>query len=331
MKSASDLHETLVTAIEEGDVSRAIEAEAQLQTSDESLEALYDELAVAISNDDFEKAKTVLRALRSRLETVREDQRLTLQEAMLARDKTELSDDEFETVENLISTMGAASLQRFSFFSELIMYLTQADADGTSQSDQQPLETISDMKSASQEIEEATTDAQTVTSQANLPPDVTILGIQGTDTQFRPGRSFELTLILTNVGDMDARGITATLSVDDDIDVSPPIITLGSLGSGQRTAANFTLTASSPGTYSVHAAVNSDNTDRSVQEETISVVESDAPRSVVDVIGGDDGVGFTDVLQAIELYNSGEPIPNTDGQQVGFQDVLQVIDAYNRG
>jgi hypothetical protein len=325
MASIGDLHDDLERAVNNEDIDRAIAVQRELQNTNESLDSLYNELALAISENEYEKAKTIMRTLRDRLGTVRQDQRLTLQEALLARDKTDLSESEFETVEAMINTMGSASLERFSFFTEMIMYLSEPD----SQSQTEPIERVSSMRTRSEEIEQVTDETKTVTTEADLPPDANILDIRGTDTEFRPGTSFELTLIVTNVGDSAAQGVTATLNADGDIDVSPPIVTLGSIESGAETAVKFTLTASSAGTYSLLAGVNSDNTDRSTQEATITVVDADQPQSVVDAIAGSDGVSFPELLEAIEYYNTGNSVPNTGGKQVEFQDLLQIIDRYN--
>ncbi len=63
------------------------------------------------------------------------------------------------------------------------------------------------------------------------------------------------------------------------------------------------------------------------QRAVVSVGSGD---SVVDVIAGDDGIQATDVLSAIEYYNSGEQVPGT-GQTLTATQVLEMIERYNTG
>lgn len=103
--------------------------------------------------------------------------------------------------------------------------------------------------------------------------------------------------------------------------------------------------ASVPGTYTVQGSASTDET-KTTETTTITVKpkasdsdengsnESQSPPStpatpVEAIAGSDNQVEFTEVLEAIQLFNDGNEVPGTDGGTLEFSDILELIQAFN--
>ncbi len=108
----------------------------------------------------------------------------------------------------------------------------------------------------------------------------------------------------------------------------PSWIYFDGVDAGQTRTATVTLAV--PSNASVETGLTAVAVTDDAVEGQRAVVSVGSSDPVVDAIAGDDGVQATDVLSAIEYYNSGQPVPGT-GKRLTATQVLELIDRYNAG
>lgn len=326
--SVSQIHDEFEAAIDNQDLERALEAEQALQNLDTSLPELYGELSTVIKNEEYEKAKTVLKTIRERMGEAKETQKISVRKAMLARDKKDLGQQESEVVQNAIDAMGAASLQRFSFFTEIITFLSDPDEVNKNG----VLETIDEMQSISGQVQNAVKKSDSTVEGYTLPADVNVLRVEGVDGPYSPNTTIEIEAVITNVGEQPAQNTIVTASAESGLELSPESVDFSQVSGGELLRATFSVTPTGTGTHQIQIRADSDNTDISVHEVSVEVSSSDDETvSIKEAIATDGVIRRQDVIEAINLFYSDEPVPGTGGKQIGRQDVIQIISIHYSG
>ena len=325
--SIRQLHEQLETAVEHGEVSRAIELSERLQTDDTPLDDLLAEFTAAVEDGRRDVAQTLARRIATRVSERRQQQVQTLERSIKARTQPSISETEAQAIQEYIQSVTATSLERNGFMTStatLLSEFEQLSADQRTQA----TESASSLKESEQRTEQSQSSAEEATEQTTVPPSVQVVAVSTPKLTISAGQTAAVTTDVSNAGDEPATGVVVDVAAPTGLAFNGTRREIGRVDSGETETVTFEFTAVDPGSYDVRFQVDSGNAGSGVRETTVEVTE--ATTDPVATLAGDNRrIEFNEVVTAISLYNQSEPVAGTDGQQLSFQDVLRVIALFN--
>lgn len=327
-RPVSELHDSLVEAIEAGDIERAAELQSELKASQHTIQSLLDEFEAAIDAQDYEKAETIIGQLQDRYESVWVEQKEAVKRSTKTRNTADISPEEMHDLQKHIESGSAITLARSAFLSSAALLLAAPDEGDP----EQVKSSTQKLKDKETELAEKADAVEQTNSETTLPPDLALLAVVVPDGPHQTDATVTVGARVKNIGDTAANGVELQISGDDPLTIDPSTFSIGDMASDDSQSIEADVTADSPGEYTVKFEVTAANTASETESGDIEFSEAQTAPSVIQAIAGDDNqIGFNEVLEAIQLFNEGEPVPGTDGSTLGFQDVLRVIELFNSG
>jgi hypothetical protein len=233
--------------------------------------ALLQEFTTAVSNDDLGEAGQAAERLQNEYEARQRQENRRLQQALLIRDRTPVSDKERLAAHKHIQTSLTTQITRASYLLVTGVFLSYPE-----QQDRQEVQnTANALKAREAELNDSVQTVESIINEANLPPTVAVLAVQKPD---RPAvrEAFDLNLTIGNVGNKPAKSVRLETRGDAGISVDPPPATVGVLDNGTDTTQELTLMGQQVGSYTLSFVISSNNAGSAKEQVDVNITKKGA-------------------------------------------------------
>lgn len=230
----------------------------------------------AVEAGDLAKLDGALTRLNDTYDSVRADERSRVARLQAARTDADLSAEQHEVVATYERWFMTTYFGRGSLLAAGDLYLLDPEEADVDEIRSQ----ASELATRENGLKETTSETDDVLEAADVPPRLGVLSFSAADSPSF-GDDVRVELVLENVGDGTASGVTATLT-SDALDVEE-LVRIGTIPPGERRTTTFDANASAGGTVVLEVSIESDDAGSVTETETITVLTK---RSVVETVLG---------------------------------------------
>lgn len=224
--------------------------------------SILNDLRSGVADSDAGAVKDAVDDLRAELDRIGPSEQALLAQAVTARDKTSLSREKRQTVDDLARVSAAVKLPRASILTLGAYYVT----DASQVEDQRLLDLADSLAEEESSFVEEADRAAPVLDEVELPPTLAFVGSSGPSGARPKGTEFEAGVTLQNVGDESAEGVE--ISVTSDLPTTPSGVEVGALAADEDASATGSVDATAAGEFEVTFgadAADAEPTSRSVE------------------------------------------------------------------
>jgi hypothetical protein len=293
---------TLNEAIEAKDPKKIERILQELETI--SLSGLYDQLIMAIEEERYEDAKTLLHQLISQYEKQEANENETLARVQAVR--TESSTD-FKTVQELteyIRETTNTKTQRTAGISAVLGFAESEGESGTKSEVKQSAKTAKDQE---QKFEKQTKEIQDKVDESTVPASISITKASLDSRQIKKEKPSRLSVTAANVGDKPAQEVKIDVESPNSIRVKKSTFDIGSVASNEKESRSTTIFGNSSGTYIITVTINAENCNKSSQTLSVHVLGSESEEKWYDpYVNENDVVTTSGLNKAVRHYLTGK-------------------------
>ncbi|MEF8757184.1 MAG: CARDB domain-containing protein [Halobacteriales archaeon] len=289
----------------------------------ETVVELLERFREAVEDGDYEDARDTRTEIRQAYAELRRRQRALVTRAQLTRDAGDVPFAERKRVNEVIGDALKASVQRASFAATADWFLQDpesADADRLT-------ERIEETTGNEQQLAATTGEVRDAVEKTTLPGQVTPTAIRAPTDAVEVGDTFDVEVVVENVGDAEAAAVVVRLPEVDGLEYETARRNVGALPAGESTTLAFETEATSKGVHTATVRVDwsagRDTTESMIQvgtdDVTLAAVGSDGGFDVDNPVPGvPDGVlyggaGLTMLGGAYAVYRYVNSGSNLDG------------------
>lgn len=324
----TELHSQFAAALSRGELPEAVEYAVRIEDAEAPPRELATQLRDALSNGDDGLAATLLGALKRRYEALDASESAAVARSTLARQQLTLNDGAVETLTKHAKAAGEAATARAGVFTTVAAFLQLDESERTASRRSDATAAVSQLIEAERTRNERQEAAARVVESVTLPPSISVLSAGASDETFAVGQPVDLEVVVGNVGDGPATGVTLAVDAPDGLTLSRTSVTVGDLAAGERSTMTATMEASRPEQFEYTVEAVSDDAGHDSDRVVVTVTETITTfASALDT--NENGLLDTDEIQrAVELYLEGEPVPYTDtegGETMTNEDLRRLI------
>lgn len=295
-----------------------------------SLSDLFDDFQSAINNGNIDEAHSIYESILEKYEQQRDDEiQLSARSQMADIESTE----DTEKIDKYLGTQMETLAERLRFKTvggTIVDEYHELQNTGEFQDLWDELqESISELTPLEENIEDEKTTAEQAIKNTTVPADVNILRVdKDTNGTLDTNTTFGVTVVIANVGDKQAQNISLSIDPVGPISAKESNDVIGSVSGRENTKYEYEFEIVGTGNGQIQFELNSVNAGTDQKSITVPISsESNSNNTLRRFDQENTGqISFSDVLGAIDSYNSDKKIGN---EEVSFEDVINVIDAYN--
>lgn len=215
---------------------------------DEEITSTLQALEQALSEGAFGAIDRELETLASQYDAVRSEEAAVERQATATRERVDpVTDGIPDALTTYVKTSAATSIGRAGVLWGTKQYLLDPEEGGAADLREQ----IGDLREHERTFLEAETEVEEdlETLDIELPPQIVVTEARLPDGPYIPGRSYELTGTVQNVGDQTAEDVTVSVRAPDAVSVESATDDERTLAGGSETSSTFAVEAASPSKY----------------------------------------------------------------------------------
>ena len=248
------------------------------------------QFADALEDGDTEAAEERAVAIAEDLERLTDQERVRLQQAILAQNAA--SDEERQTLNDHALSSVELALSEASFLMAALAAIE--DPDGPDSAQIREIRNIgTELQQRSEAVDDAGVEADDVVGEYELPPQIVLADVQVADSELVVGEVTTIEVTLENVGSAPAENVELVSSADGG-SIGPSTTTLGTGPGGSVKTVELTVEPTAGGQVVVRiraeaANANGDSTQLLLPvDDTAETDNGDTNETVADSDGGDD-------------------------------------------
>lgn len=314
-----ELFERFEAAVEADDFPRAAELAVTIREQQADPEALIADFAEAVENEDYATAEAVLNELARTYEERRATEERRLKSSATAKTRTELSENERERLHSHGQAGIGVEMTRGFFLANAAVFLEAPD-DGDRDA---LLDRAGELTDREASFSSARDDAEAITDDISLPPEVAVLTAEPT-SDIRLNGEGELVVTVGNAGDEAVTDTVVRASTDAPVDVSPGERRIGSVAPEEETSVSFSVSGDEPGEHQVTVVATAADSE---SRDAVGVTVQSEVETVADALDedGDGTLDTPEIQQAITYWANDEPVPGTGGLTIDTETIQQLI------
>lgn len=258
-----------------------------------SIAALLKAFKNAIRNEEFEQAAKLLREIGRTYDKTSAGETRAVERSLLTRSRADLTEKQRGVLTAHSQQAIETELIRAMFLSMGAVFVAAPET-----ADAQEMLAITERLARSERtLEKKRTKATALVADvpSELPPTVAILTVEAPDGPIGVGNSFDLTVVIGNIGDTPAEEVRLQTRGEAGLQVDAPPAAVGALDVGASTMREFILTGERPGNYTLTFMVSSANAGSATEQETVDILDEEALAVAQGRLVGSDERGPLDI------------------------------------
>jgi uncharacterized membrane protein len=244
---------------------------ANQETDKRSIVTIVERFEVAIRNGELKQAEKLLWEIDRKYEKLSANETEAVERSLLTRSHTELLYEQRTTLSKHSQQATATRLVRAVF-----MVMGSTFIADTETADTQAMLTVTErLKQSERAFKMIRKKAASVVADvsSSLPPAVAILSVQEPNGPIESGKSFNLTVVMKNIGDAPAKGVQLQIRGETGLQIDAPPAAVGVLDTDTTTTRDLTLTSERPGVHTLVFKTSSDNAGSAKEQVSVEVFD----------------------------------------------------------